>query len=107
MTLKPGDIARVKISGELVQVRELFPNDEGYLVLRAVGKRDDVEYKTAIFALDALETTEQSIDREFAEALYRWKLQRKGVEIEKLSDEQDEMDEAMGGEPEPEDEPLN
>ena len=80
--MKPGDILRVKISGETVQVlKEAKP--EGYVsVLRARATRDGIEYFPETMDDFTLEPVEANIDREFREAVYRSELARKGLMIQ-------------------------
>ena len=73
-TIKPGDLARVKITGETVQVIEV----ENSLIKasRARVGRDGIEYELQTFFPFALETVEANIDREFAEVIYRQQLMK-------------------------------
>ena len=79
--MNPGDILRVKISGESVIVVDAgLP--VGIKVRRARITRDGMEYEPAIFAAYELEPVEANIDREFREAVYRTNLFRSGLVVQ-------------------------
>jgi hypothetical protein len=70
--ISPGDVVRVKISNETVFVQSV--TNSSARVLRAVTTRDGVMYVSHELPPDALESVEESIQREFKEALYRHNL---------------------------------
>lgn len=74
--MKPGDLARVKISGETVLVvrKSGWLDGLDFVVMRF--NTGENKYHFEYFLEDALETVEQNIDREFAEVVYRQKLMR-------------------------------
>lgn len=77
--MKPGDIVRVKFTGETVQVRDKTPT--GLIeVVRSRVTRDGIEYETECFDSFALESVEANIDREFAEVKYRQALMKQELE---------------------------
>lgn len=71
------DIFRIKISGETVQLINLDvieDDDTPVSVLRAKTTRDGLQYEQVTIPLSSLETVEESIQREFKEAVYRHEL---------------------------------
>ena len=80
--MNPGDILRVKISGETVQVLKA-PNEVGLVeVLRALATRNGIEYQREHVDAHVLEPVEANIDREFREAVYRTNLFRSGLVVQ-------------------------
>lgn len=83
--LKPGDVARVKISGEPVYILNTGNNGvvDTVRIRRAKVTRDGIEYTADDLVAGEVESVEESIDREFAEVLYRHKLSSgKGTKVE-------------------------
>jgi hypothetical protein len=104
--LNPGDIFRVKISGETVIVVDAgLP--VGIKVRRAMITRDGIEYEPALFAAYELEPVEANIDREFREAVYRTNLFRSGLVVQQQELAQSADDQGELFEDEDPEEPLN
>lgn len=81
--MKPGNIAKVRISGELVFITDRTKwFGKAVITRRAVTTRDGLEYLYEEFQPNELETPEAAIDREFEEAMYRTKLMKHAIEAE-------------------------
>ena len=107
--MNPGDILRVKISGETVQVLKA-PNETGLVeVLRALATRNGIEYQREHVDACVLEPVEANIDREFREAVYRTNLFRSGlvVQQQELQGAQSADDQGVLFDDDDSEEPLN
>ena len=105
--MNPGDILRVKISGETVQV--ILVEDGKVGILRAIPTRDGIEYEVETVDEFTLEPVEANIDREFREAVYRTNLFRSGlvVQQQELAQSADDQGELFEDDELEDDEPLN
>ena len=108
--MNPGDILRVKISGETVYIdRTLAEGD--VVARRALATKDGIRYVTTTFAPDELEPVEANIDREFREAVYRTNLFRSGLVVQQQelqgAQSADDQGELFEDDELEDDEPLN